>query len=223
MKGDTRRKAVEARVAATPAGFTATITADTLDRDGEVVVPQGMNSQEFERNPILLYNHDTSLPIGKCVGLRRSGNGIDGDFVFAKRPDGYTGDYFPEFVASLVGQGIVKGISIGYAPIQGGIRRASLDDRKRYGDAVHTVFSRWKLLEISVAPVPANPDALIAAIRKGLVDGRSAKRWLGVVDRRVSIRVEVPSPESRRKARKPINIDDIVARVVARARGRFDA
>jgi len=218
-----KRKALQAQVAPTPSGFTATITTESLDRDGEVVVPQGMNSQEFERNPILLYNHDATLPIGKCVGLRRRDTGIEGDFVFAQRPDGYAGDYFPEFVASLVGQGIVKGVSIGYAPLQGGIRRASLDDRKRYGDAVHTVFSRWKLLEISVAPLQSNPDALISAIRKGAVDGRAAKRWLGVVDRRVSIRVEIPAPASSREARRPISIDDIVAREVARARGRIQA
>lgn len=218
---ETKRKTMETRITPQAKGFAATITSDTLDRDGEVVVAQGMNASEFERNPILLYNHDTSKPIGRCLGLKRKGNAIEGEFVFAQRPEGYEGEYFPEFVASLVGQGIVKGISIGYAAEQGGIRRASADDRQRYGDTVHTVFSKWRLLEVSVAPVPANPDAVISAIRKGYIDRLAAKRWLGVEEPRRTIVVQIPATESRKERVRPISVDDIVRREIARARGRI--
>ena len=218
---DIHRKTIDARIVPQAKGFSATITSETLDRDGEVVIAQGMNATEFEQNPILLFNHDTNKPVGRCVALKRKGGAVEGEFVFAQRPEGYTGEYFPEFVASLVGQGIVKGISIGYAAEQGGIRRASADDRTRFGDRVHTVFSKWRLLEVSIAPIPANPDAIISAIRKGLVDGRAAKRFLGVEEQRHRISVEIPAEGLSPKPRRPITVDDIVRREIARARGRI--
>lgn len=214
-----KRKAVDATFASLATGFEATITSDALDRDGEVVVPQGMNSTEYESNPILFYNHDTNLPVGKCVKLARGNGSIKGEFRFAQRPEGFTGEYFPEFIASLVGQGIVKGISIGYAPEEGGTRRATIDDRKRYGQQVHTVYSKWKLMEVSVAPLQANPEALISAIRKGAVCEGSARKWLGWQPRRrVQVVVELPRASSDPRA-LPKMISSCAAREVARRKG----
>jgi HK97 family phage prohead protease len=216
-----RQKALNATFTPTAAGFDATITADTIDRDGEVVIPQGMNATDFELNPILFWNHDYSQPIGRCMGLTRGAHEITGSFSFAKKPDGWEGAYFPEFVASLVGQGVVRGVSIGYTPEQGGTRRATLDDRKRYGETVHTVYSKWKLLEISVAPLQANPAALITAVRKGAVNADDAKRWLGYQPpRRVQVVVDVPVRASVR-VETPIDIKSITAREIARAKGKL--
>ncbi len=157
------RKALPARLEGTAKGFTAVITAETIDRDGEVLIPQGMNSKEFEQNPVLFWNHDYSEPVGKCVGIKRRERDIVGEFAFAQRPDGYSGEFFPEVAAALVGQGIVNGVSVGYVPEEGGTRRATEVDRKKYGGNVSTIFSRWKLLEVSLAPLQANPEALITA------------------------------------------------------------
>jgi HK97 family phage prohead protease len=215
------RKALPAEIRTTPRGFTAVITAETLDRDGEVLIPQGMNSSEFERNPILFWNHDYAQPVGKCLGLKRKDSTIVGDFQFAQRPDGYAGEFFPEVAAALVGQGIIKGVSVGYVPEDGGTRRASEVDRKKYGDRVHTVYSRWKLLEVSLAPLQSNPDALIMAVKKGLVSRVAAKRFFGIeVPRRVAVTVALPcaAPSIEAKA-APISIESVVRREVAKARG----
>lgn len=218
-----QRKTLSAKFDAAGPGFTATITTDTLDRDGEVVIPGGMNSADYESNPILFWNHDFGMPVGKCVSLKRQPNSIVGDFVFAQRPDGFVGDFFPEFVSALVGQGIIRGVSIGYAPEQGGTRRATVDDRKRFGDAVHTVYNKWKLLEVSIAPLQANPDALISAVRKGAVSRADAERWLGYAEpKRVQIVVPCPAVgafDRRAKRAAPIDTNAIVAREIARARG----
>lgn len=216
-----KRKAMDATFASTASGFEATITADTIDRDGEVVVPQGMNAVEFLQNPILFWNHDYGQPIGRCTGLTRGQHEIKGAFTFAKKPEGWDGPYFPEFVASLVGQGVVRGVSIGYTPEQGGTRRATLDDRKRYGEGVHTVYPKWKLLEISVAPLQANPAALITAVRKGAVSADDAQRWLGYQPpRRVQVVVDVPLRASVPSG-QPIDVKSIAAREIARAKGKL--
>ena len=70
MNANTCRKALTAQISGSTAkGFTAVITAETLDRDGEVLIPSGMNSKEFEQNPVLFWNHDYALPVGKSLGV----------------------------------------------------------------------------------------------------------------------------------------------------------
>jgi HK97 family phage prohead protease len=215
------RKALTAELKGTAKGFAAVITAETLDRDGEVLIPQGMNSVEFEKNPTLFWNHDYAQPVGRCNGLKRKEATIVGDFTFAQRPDGYGGEFFPEVAAALVGQGVVNAVSVGYVPEDGGVRRATEIDRKKYGDRVHTVYSRWKLLEVSLAPLQANPDALITAVKKGMMSPVAAKRWFGIdAPKRTVVTVSVPVP-STKDAGRPIDVDEVVRREIARAQGRI--
>lgn len=214
------RKALSADLSLTAKGFTAVITAETLDRDGEVLMPSGMNSKEFDQNPVLFWNHDYAKPVGKSVSLKRRDRDIVGEFVFAEKPVGYTGEFFPEVASALVAQGIVKGISIGCIPEEGGVRRATDIDKKKYGAEVKAVFSRWKLLEVSLAPLQANPDALITAVRKGMLSPTSAQHWFGiVVPKRIIITVPLMSERSSAPAQKPIDVSAIVKREYARARG----
>lgn len=35
----------------------AKLTTDSVDRDGEVLIPQGMNTVDYDKNPVLFYNH----------------------------------------------------------------------------------------------------------------------------------------------------------------------
>ena len=42
-----------------------------MDRDGEVLFPRGCFTKDFEKNPVVFYNHDYTLPIGKCVAFER--------------------------------------------------------------------------------------------------------------------------------------------------------
>lgn len=213
-------KALSAQIAPSASGFTAVITSETIDRDGEVLIPSGMNSKEFDRNPTLFWNHDYAEPVGKAVGpLKRKEREIVADFVFAKRPDGYAGEFFPEVAAALVGQGIVSGVSVGYVPEEGGVRMATDIDRKKYGGSVSRIFSRWKLLEVSLAPLQANPEALITAVKKGLCSPVGAKRWFGIeVPKRIVVTIDVPARSTAQK-RKPIDVDAIVRREIARAKG----
>jgi len=214
------KKTLSANIEGTASGFTAVITAETIDRDGEVLIPAGMNSKEFDLNPVLFWNHDYGKPVGKAVKLRRRDRDIVGDFVFAKRPENYTGEFFPDVAAALVGQGIVTGISVGYVSEQNGMRRATDIDRKKYGDSAHTVYSRWKLLEISLAPLQSNPDALITAVRKGILSPLAVKRFFNIdMPKRTTIVVEIPFAGSTQKAVAPIDVKAIVQQEIARRRG----
>ena len=189
-----QKKTLEALVAkADGIKVDATITTETIDRDGEVLISQGMDAGEYTKNPVVFYNHDYAQPIGKITDIRRAKGKIDASIEFAQRPAGFEGSYFPEFVESLVDQGIVKGISVGFVPLPGGVRKASTKDREDYGENVRQVYSKWKLLEVSVAPLPANATALVSAVRKGVVSLEDAERWLDYSPPARTIEIQVPS------------------------------
>ena len=150
--------------------FKARITTNTLDRDGEVMHPAGMDATEFDKVGAIFWNHNYDLPVAKPVGkMIRTKGFVDSEAEFATRPDDYQGDFFPDFARAMVQQGIVKGVSIGFIPIES--RMPSKKDIEEYGDGIRRVHSKFKLLEWSIAPVQCNPDAMIRqAISKGIIN-----------------------------------------------------
>jgi HK97 family phage prohead protease len=187
------------------------------------MVPAGMNAKDYDRNPVLLWNHDTSQPIGRAVSLKRADREIVADFEFAKKPDDYGGDWFPDYVRGLVQAKVLRGVSIGFVPMEGGERMATKGDVDKYGPDVRRVYSKWKLLEVSVVSVPANQDALITAVQKGYVTRTAAERFG---------RVDVPAKIDRLPVRKfsiavsvPAIGREIATRIareeIAKARGRI--
>jgi len=159
------------------ATFVATITTDSVDRDGEVVIPGGMNSRDYERNPVLLYEHDVKQPIGKMLSMKRAERAIEAEFALVPRPDSHVGEWFPDTVASLLEFGALNTMSIGFLGLEA--RPATKADTEKYGEGVRRVYGKWKLLEVSVVSVPANQDAIVTAVRKGLVT-RDAVRPFGI-------------------------------------------
>lgn len=209
-------------------GIMAKITTDSIDRDGEVLVPQGMNAKEFEDNPILFWNHDYAIPVGNVSALDRGDNEVYGTLTFAQRPEDMKGEFFPEVAEALVKQGVVKGVSVGFVPEDGGVRSATGKDRAKYGKNVKRIYNRWKLLEVSIAPLPANQDALIEAVGKGLLTPIQCKSWFGVdpVDRSHSIRLRdhkrhTINLNSSRRIAKSADPNDVVRAAVARLRGKL--
>jgi hypothetical protein len=88
------------------------------------------------------------------------------------------------------------------------------------------VVSKWKLYEVSLVSVPANPDALLSAVRKGYVTAGAVRKFARIevpdeaapitVEKRTAprvIRVEVPSVG-------PDMVREAIAKEIARIRGR---
>ena len=203
--------------------FVATITTDSVDRDGEVVVPSGMNSRDYERNPVLLYEHDVKSPIGKMLGMKRGERSIEAEFALAPRPDNHVGEWFPDTVASLMDFGALNTMSIGFLGMEA--RPASKADTEKYGQGVRRVYGKWKLLEVSVVSVPANQDAIVTAVRKGLVT-RDAVKPFGITVPEAAI-----APQVKRTYRVSVGVPQIgqadrmriVRDEIARARGSIYA
>ncbi len=210
----TRHKTLNATVQMKGEGIIAKLTTDSVDRDGEVLIPQGMVSKDFEKNPVLFYNHEYDQPIGKVTNIKRTKDAVMGTLTFAQRPAEYVGEFFPSFIEALVRQGIVKGVSVGFVPEPSGARSATKADKMRFGDRIKRVFNRWKLLEVSIAPLPANQDALVQAVDKGLVTPVQVKSFLGV-----DIKPKKVVPKVKIKRRHKIRLrgerrDDLIAKAV---------
>lgn len=163
-----------------PYKFTARITTDALDRQDEVVLPEGGQFGEFLSSGAVFWNHQYETPVGfpdKGKRILRGENFVEAGGIFMKRPENYSGEFFPDFVRAFVTQGIKAGInpgvSIGFIPVES--RRPSKADVQKYGDRIQLVHCRWKLLELSIAPVPANQEAVIIAVGKGLIQRDVAK------------------------------------------------
>jgi HK97 family phage prohead protease len=163
----TKHLAAQVKMESDGHSFTAVISSDSLDRQQEVLLPDGCDVSEFMKTGTLFWNHCYDMPIGKATSVKRRGNELVSEARFATRPDDYEGDFFPDYVAALVRQGVVKGVSVGFAPVE--TRMPTQKDLSRYGQDVRRVISKWKLYEWSVAPLQANVDAVIESVGKGLL------------------------------------------------------
>lgn len=152
------------------------ISTQTPDRVGDVVIAQGGDFSEFEKNSVVLYGHDYSDVVGKCINISKAANAVIAVSEFPERPDDLNEKetWRPDVVWSMLKTGLVKAFSIGFNPTQQP-RTASKADKEKYGEAASVIISRWKLLEYSVVPVPCNQEALVTAIAKGVVTAQQLK------------------------------------------------
>ena len=128
---------------------------ETIDRYRTVIKANGWNLNDFNNNPIALYNHnsgsqDPSNVIGKWRVWVEDG-ALMGDLSFA--PD----DVNPKakMVKGLLEFGAINSVSVGFDPKvwSRGVTEAGEDKEILY-------FRDQHLLEISVVDIPANPNAL---------------------------------------------------------------
>ena len=154
-------KAMKART------VTARISTTSIDRDGDVLLPSGIDLKDFRKNPVVLLNHDQGgLPVGRALSVKRESGGIIAEVQFAERPAGHPSsvEWIPDTVFNLFQQGILKAFSVGFIPLE--MREPTDKDMKKFGEDVRNVISKWSLLEFSVVNVPSNQDALVLAVAK---------------------------------------------------------
>lgn len=124
----------------------------TPDRMGDIVEPKGA---QFQLPIPLLWQHNHSAPVGHVISAKVTAAGIEIRAKFAKVEEaGTLKDRLDEAWQS-VKAGLVRGLSIGFKPIES----ARLEDS--YGMR----YIKWLWLELSAVTVPANGDATIATVK----------------------------------------------------------
>lgn len=130
-------------------GMDFVLSDETIDRYGDVVKAEGWVLSNFRKNPIALFGHSSSFPIGTWSNVRVEGGKLVGRLVLAARG---TSARIDELL-SLVQQGILRAVSVGFRPME-----SEPIDPKVPWDG--TRYLKQELLECSLVSVPANPAAL---------------------------------------------------------------
>jgi len=135
-----------------------TASTSTQDRDGEVIDAKGWDLKNFKKNPVIMYAHDyRSLPIGKASRIWLTGGKLKNTVEFPPE-----GTYeFADIVERLVDTGYLRTESVGFIPK----KWEDGNDEK----APKRTYLKQELLEISLVPVPSNPDALRNAVDDGVI------------------------------------------------------
>lgn len=144
--------------------FTASTSA--VDRDGEVVEVEGWDLKNFKKNPVIMYAHDyRSLPIGRAPKIRVSDGKLKNTVEFPPE-----GTYeFADIVERLVKEGYLKTESVGFIPKEW----KDGDDKK----SPKRTYTKQELLEISIVPVPSNPNAISDAVNDGVITAKEFKAF----------------------------------------------
>lgn len=133
-------------------GLEFVLSDATQDRYGDIIEPSGWDLKWFKKNPIALFGHSSSFPIGTWSNVRVEGGKLIAKLNLAARG---TSARIDELI-SLVEQGVLRAVSVGFKPL----KWEPIDKEKPYAGLR---FLKAELMETSLVSVPANPAALAVA------------------------------------------------------------
>jgi hypothetical protein len=176
--------------------FVGYASTRTVDRDGEVVMPQGMDLSQFLKAPVLLWGHKWSdPPIGGDLLIENDGFGLKTKSLLADTA-------LASDIWTLVQKHFLRTSSIGYIPLAWVLR-----DHKDYGSLMDASrkWPEWQaksepsafitkavLLEHSLVSVPANIDALITSVKEFKLE--TLARTLSVSPPPTPVSIPTPTP-----------------------------
>ena len=151
--------------------YTFVLSTAAPDRHGDTVCVDGWILDAYQKNPVVLLAHNYSQPaIGRSVRTWVEAQALRGVMEFAPK-----GVYpLADTVEALVGAGFMRAVSVGFRPMPN--RYVYNEERRGYD------ILQQELLEYSVVPVPAHPDALQEAKSAGIDLGPLRKNCEEVLD-----------------------------------------
>ena len=243
VEGELRRKGFARAAEEVLPGERAVIryvSTRDIDRDKEILLPEGAILADFLLAPQVLWGHNyAEPPIGSDEWVRADDYGIKVKTIFA------TTDRAQE-VWTLIQEGHLRTNSVGFIPIEfvengeAGWGEVTQRLMKQWGVGgehfadVECIYTKWLLLEHSDVPVPSNIHALNLAIGKGLKVSDELVKQLGVKaeeDAPPSLPEPKPAPVVRRvhqivraiqivREIPQVRISDIVQNEIMRAKGK---
>ncbi|MDX2100900.1 MAG: pesticin C-terminus-like muramidase [Alphaproteobacteria bacterium] len=177
---------------------TVAVVASTelIDRAGDRVLVEGWQLDAYRRNPVVLFAHrDRDPPIGRALEVSVRNGRLTAVLQFA---DAATYP-FADQVFRLIADGYLNAVSVGFRPLTW--VRSSEPTRKGGKDIL-----TQELLEISVVPIPCQPDARIVgrsfsprsprlALAQHIGRGIARALFSRVVEKRHDIRWPAGSPD----------------------------
>lgn len=119
----------------------------TPDRDGDIILANGWELDNFIKTGSILYGHNPSrFPVAGVKDAQITGEELLVTAVFpeeGKSPDS-------DVAYNLIKSDVLKGVSVGFRALE----------HERNEETGGRIFTKTELLELSLTPVPANPNAM---------------------------------------------------------------
>lgn len=141
-------------------------TANLVEQDALLLLPEGCVLDNFRRNPIWLWSHDYDAPIGRAEAIAIEAARIVQRVRFAPLGISRKADE----IRGLVKAGIVSAASIGFEVVEW----EWIDPKQ---PARGKRVTRWVLYECSFVSVPADPNALVTARAPSEKRSDMAEEW----------------------------------------------
>ena len=145
-----REVVLERRESPTQGAYRATIFVNERARQGPDLSIEGLQTENYMRNPVVLWSHDMSgktesagLPIGRTNRMTQADGKIEVDFEFI------TDDPFADRVRNAWDKGFLQAASVSWLPLE-----------SEQGEDGNQRDIRSDLLEWSIVSVPSDPDAV---------------------------------------------------------------
>jgi HK97 family phage prohead protease len=138
-----------------PLRISGIANANIVDRVQERLDPVGLDVEHYLKNPQLLAHHDYRCPIGQVESIEVQEDGVY--FTgWIGNPQKAPLTQIQKDIRSLVLQGVLKTVSVGFIP-----KKVKAPIFSQNGDLEEApVIESWELLEISVVSVPANQGSI---------------------------------------------------------------
>lgn len=127
------------------------LSTERINSYGQIILTDGIDTEDFEKNPIMLWQHERGKVIGKWTDIKKTNGNLLATAVFDET------DEFSKSVYNKVTGGFISACSIGI--------KINPADIKVEND-IETV-TKSKLLEASLVDIPSNGDA----IRRNYISG----------------------------------------------------
>ena len=109
---DRSAKGLRFKTHAEKSGQEFVLSDETPDRMDDIIIAEGWDLANFKKNPIALFGHQSSFPVGSWKNIRVEDTRLLGKLELA--PEG-TSDRIDE-IRRLVDAGILRAVSVGFRP-----------------------------------------------------------------------------------------------------------
>jgi HK97 family phage prohead protease len=150
----------------------AAISTDAIDRDKEVMLPKGVDFENYNKNPVVLWAHDYSgTPVGKTQWIKQGRKYIKAKWEWADTDKA-------QEIKQLWDGGFLGAVSVGFIVTKSHEPTPVEIKKNPEWAEVYRIIDEWELLEYSIVPVPANPEALAGI--KDLGISEATQKELGI-------------------------------------------
>ena len=172
------------------------VSSNAIDRVGDSINVKNIDLTEYEKNPIVLYNHNRDIIIGNSI-IKRVGDLLYGDVWFDEIHE------ISKKTKQQVDAGTLKTASIGLEVYETKFRELSAQERfdnKRTWINEVRIIDKSLMYEWSVVPMPANVEAELQRAKEKGYDVENMIKSFEIENTEINTNKEIVMEQTIEKA-----------------------